>query len=195
MYNIETIFAVPGSGQSVYTLRFKEESYANSNDNELYKVFRQWQDGEYLSRFFRANKTNLEAYYGKGMTSLRAMERTLDESHKLFKKLIAALSDAEAGNFSPLSQLFTNVDDSPRFSDYVEQKIKRSWLRLFAVRTDDGLFFITGGAIKLTASLQGDNPHDPPQTDKELKKARAVAKYFREVVDKDKFYEVYEMII
>lgn len=77
----------------------------------------------------------------------------------------------------------------------MEQKVKRSWLRLFAVRTDDDLYFITGGAIKLTASLQGDNPHDPPQTNKELKKARAVAQYFREVVDNDKFYEIYEMVL
>lgn len=194
MYNIETIFAVPGSGQAVYALRFKEESYANSKDNELYKVFRQWQDAEYLFDFFKANKANL-AYFDSRMTATEAMERTLNQSHVLFKRLIEALTEAENGNFSKLKALFTNVDVAPHHSDFVEQKIKRFWLRLFAVRTDDELYFITGGAIKLTSSLQGDDPSNPPQTDKELKKARAVAKYLREVVDNDRFYEVYEMII
>lgn len=189
MYNIEAIFAVPGSGQAVYALRFKEESYANSDDNELYKVFRQWQNAEYLFDFFKVNKANL-AYFDSRMMATQAMERTLNESHKLFKQLIEALEEAEKGNFSRLGGLFTNVDTAPYYSDFVEQKIKRSWLRLFAVRTDDDLFFITGGAIKLTAALQG-----APNTDKELKKARAVANYLRSAVDGDRFYEVYELIV
>jgi len=193
MYNIETIFAVPKSGQAVFALRFKEESYANADDNELYKVFRQWQDAEYLFDFFKTNKANL-AYFDSRMMATQAMERTLKQSHVLFERLIEALAEAEKGNFSALGSLFTNVDAAPHHSDFVEQKVKRFWLRLFAVRTDDDLYFITGGAIKLTASLQGD-PKNPPPTDRELKKARAVARYFREVVDKDKFYEVYEMII
>lgn len=190
MYNIETIFAVPGSGQAVYTLRFKEESYASSEDNELYRVFRQWQqEEEHLLHFFRANRADL-AYFGNQMTPLRAMERTLNESHELFRRLITAMDKAEKGNFSALKNLFTSVDDFPYFSDYVEQKIKHSWLRLFAVRTDDDLFFITGGTIKLTRALQS-----APHSNRELKKARAVAKYLRDVVDNDKFYEVYEMIL
>lgn len=189
MYNIEAIFAVPGSGHAVYTLRFKEESYANSSDNELYKVFRQWQDAEYLFDFFKVNKANL-AYFDSRMMATQAMERTVGQSYVLFERLISALTEAENGNFSVLESLFTNVDASPRHTDFVEQKIKRFWLRLFAVRTDDDLFFITGGAIKLTAALQG-----APDTQRELDKARAVAQYFRQAVDNDKFYEVYEMIL
>lgn len=98
MYNIEAIFAVPESGQAVYALRFKEESYASSEDNELYKVFRQWQDAEYLFDFFKANKANL-AYFDSRMMATQAMERTLNQSHKLFEKLIEALSEADKGNF------------------------------------------------------------------------------------------------
>jgi hypothetical protein len=173
----------------VYTLRFKEGNYESDNDNELFKTFRQWQDAGYLFDFFRANKADL-AFFDTRMMATQAMERTVDQSQVLFKRLIAALAAAENGNFSQLKTLFTNVDKAPRHADFVEQKIKRSWLRLFAVRTDDDLFFITGGAIKLTAAHQ-----DAPHTDKELKKARAVAKYFRQAVDNDRFYEVYEMII
>lgn len=188
MYNIEAIFAVPGSGHALYALKFDEENYA-AGENELYKVFRQWQDPDFLVSFFRANQVDL-AFFGKHMTVARAMERTVNESYDLFEELVKAITEAEKGNFSGFDDLFDNVDKRPRYTDFVEQRVKQSWLRLFAVRTDDDLFFITGGAIKLTAAHQ-----DAPHTDKELKKARAVAKYFRQAVDNDRFYEVYEMII
>jgi hypothetical protein len=173
----------------VYTLRFKEESYADDDDNELYKVFRQWQDPGYLFDFFRANKADL-AYFDNRMLATQAMERTVDQSYVLFERLFGALGEAEKGNFSVLESLFTNVGNTPRHADFVEQKFKRFWLRLFAVRTDDDLYFITGGAIKLTRALQ-----DRRHTQRELDKARDVANYLRAAVDEDRFYEVYELTI
>lgn len=40
-----------------------------------------------------------------------------------------------------------------------------SWLRIYAIRLADGKYIITGGAIKLTATMQ-ERPHSQTELDK-----------------------------
>ena len=61
-----------------------------------------------------------------------------------------------------LSRLFRPLDNN-QASDFMLQKekarLKRtighsSWLRLYAIKLTSGVYIITGGAIKLTATMQ-----------------------------------------
>ncbi|NJC27018.1 hypothetical protein [Neolewinella antarctica] len=121
---------------------------------------------------------------------IEAINRTKDDSKDLFTRLIQAMAKTDGGDATDLDTLFTTVHETPRSVDFVETKIKgsrfKSWLRLFAVRSSSGVYFITGGAIKLERTLQ-----DHPATQRELDKVRAAARHFRKE-DPDKFFELYE---
>lgn len=59
-----------------------------------------------------------------------------------------------------------------------------SWLRIYAIKLDPGIFIVTGGAIKLTATMQ-----EREHTLQELLKMEKVRSYLLEqdVIDSDGF--------
>ena len=65
------------------------------------------------------------------------------------------------------------------------------WLRIYAIRLNDGKYIITGGAIKLTEKMQ-----DRPHTAFELKKIEIVRDFLKSlgVFDDEGFIEYLEEI-
>lgn len=61
-----------------------------------------------------------------------------------------------------------------------------SWLRLYAIKLTPGVYIITGGAIKLTATMQ-----EREHTRKELVKMDKVRRYLLEenIIDDDGFID------
>lgn len=61
-----------------------------------------------------------------------------------------------------------------------------SWLRIYAIRLDPGIYIITGGAIKLTRTMQ-----EREHTLVELAKMERVRRYMLEnnIVDMDSFQD------
>ena len=61
-----------------------------------------------------------------------------------------------------------------------------SWLRIYAIRLADGKYIITGGAIKLTATMQ-----ERPHTQTELDKIEKVRRFLLDegIVDDDGFID------
>ena len=61
-----------------------------------------------------------------------------------------------------------------------------SWLRLYAIKLTSGVYIITGGAIKLTATMQ-----EREHTRKELVKMDKVRRYLLEenIIDDDGFID------
>ena len=93
-----------------------------------------------------------------------------------------------------LDKLFRPLENS-RFSDMLLSKEKArlkdtvrhaSWLRIYAIKLEPGIYVITGGAIKLTRTMQ-----EREHTLHELVKMEKVRTFLLEhgIVDKDAFVD------
>lgn len=93
-----------------------------------------------------------------------------------------------------LDRLFRPLDNN-RTTDFILEKekarLKRtlqhsSWLRIYAIKLAPGIYIITGGAIKLTATMQ-----EREHTRQELAKIEKVRRFLLEenVIDEDAFID------
>ncbi len=120
----------------------------------MFHSFAQWNDVEWLREFFYKNREDLENYF-KVTDVNEAIYDTIDDSDKLQCLILDLNPDAD------LERLFRPLDNL-QLVDMVLNKEKArirntarhpSWLRLYAIRLERGVFIITGGAIKLTATM------------------------------------------
>ena len=160
--------------------------YDNCSDNAFYQVFSRWTDPMWLRSFFFQNKNDLNSNF-KVTNVDSAIYQTISDAHAL-QCLILDLAVE-----SDLDQVFRPLEPS-RMSDMLlgREKAKGaaskhpSWLRIYALKAGDSTYIITGGAIKLTASMQ-----ERKHTLEELKKMEMVRNYLIEegVVDADSFID------
>ena len=150
--------------------------FEGEDDNELYKVFNNWADVVWLRAFFKENIDDLNAYFK--ITDIKeAISDTIEDSERL-RYIIMDISPE-----TDLSKIFRPLDNN-QASDMMLQKekarLKRkyghsSWLRLYAIKLIQGNYIITGGAIKLTATMQ-----EREHTRQELVKIDKVRRYLLE---------------
>lgn len=130
--------------------------YDGASDNILSALFNQWNDVLWLRTFFKENIDDLASYFK--ITDLdQAIYDTLEESNKIECLIMDISPEAD------LDKLFRALDNN-RTSDMLlgkekarlKETIKRhpSWLRIYALKLTAGIYIITGGAIKLTATMQ-----------------------------------------
>ena len=147
--------------------------FEGEDDNEFYKVFNNWAD--------------VNAYFK--ITDIKeAISDTMEDSERL-RYIIMDISPE-----TDLSKIFRPLDNN-QASDVMLQKekarLKRkyghsSWLRLYAIKLIQGNYIITGGAIKLTATMQ-----EREHTRQELVKIDKVRRYLLEegIIDDEGFIE------
>lgn len=161
------------------------------NDNEemnaLDTVFTQWNDTGYLLDFFRKNFDDLVSYFK--ITKLEdAIYDTMEDSDALECLILDIEPEAN------LDELFRPLENS-RTSEMMLSKEKArlknrprhaSWLRIYAIKLNPGIYVITGGAIKLTRNMQ-----EREHTLKELEKMEKIRQYLvaNKVVDDDSFID------
>lgn len=161
--------------------------FDGETENELSKVFAKWNDVDWLSAFFEQNIVDLSSYF-KITDITQAVMDTIDDSHKLECVLLDLSPDAD------LSMLFRPLNNNEA-SDVLLQKEKArlkyrfkhpSWLRLYAIKLTTGIYIITGGAIKLTATMQ-----EREHTRIELAKLEKVRRYLidADITDEEGFAE------
>lgn len=161
--------------------------FDGENDNELSKVFAKWNDIDGLRIFFEENIADLSSYF-KITDITQAVMDTIDDSQELECILLDLSPDAD------LSMLFRPLNNNEA-SDALLQKekarLKRrlkhsSWLRLYAIKLVSGIYIITGGAIKLTATMQ-----EREHTRIELVKLEKVRRYLLDanITDDEGFVE------
>ena len=142
--------------------------------DEVKRIFDQWSDVVFLEEFFHTNYDDLNGDFYKMESVDEAVLKTLSYA-KDFSKLLKSRALGENGR---------NLDDLFKpYNKHSTEKIRerskargvepRSWLRLYAIRLDDNLFVITGGAIKLTFKMDRDH------LEMEDKKMDIVAGYFK----------------
>lgn len=161
--------------------------YDGDNDNILYSLFDQWNDVAWLRDFFKANSSDLESYF-KITNINEAIRRTIDDSDKLEAIIMDISPEANLDLiFRPLS----NSRIAECLLGKEKAKLKNlvgraSWLRIYAIKLAHGAYIITGGAIKLTATMQ-----EREHTAKELKKIEQVRNFLLQenIIDDKGFIE------
>lgn len=159
--------------------------YEDCLDNVLFTLFDQWNDVKWLRSFFKDNIVDLAAYF-KITDVNQAIYDTLEDSERL-QCLIMDISP-EAN----LDEIFRPLENS-RASEMLLSKEKArlkntpkhaSWLRIYAIKLDPGIYIITGGAIKLTRTMQ-----EREHTLVELARMEKVRNFLLEndIVDLDSF--------
>lgn len=161
--------------------------YDGDEDNALGMVLNQWSDPEWLVDFFMANLNDLESYF-KITDINKAIYDTIEDSLRM-QCLILDLSPS-----ADLDLIFRPLENS-RSRDILLGKEKAklyprsehpSWLRLYAIKLEPGCYIITGGAIKLTRTME-----ERQHTLQELQKLEKVRNFLVNagVVDTDGFTE------
>ena len=168
---------------------FEEQLYAFQPSGEVYdeytKLFYLWQDIEYLRLFFKEHVADLE-YYKVSVDD--AVQITLDEA-EIFENEIRDRCKRMAFT---LDEIFLPLDNNqykivPLRKSKAYGTGRKSWLRIYALRIDNGLFVVTGGAIKLTKWMQQQN-----HTQAELDKIDKYRDYLKDngVVDSHSLFEI-----
>lgn len=125
--------------------------YNGEQENALQKVMGQWKDAEWLADFFMQNFDDLITYF-KVTDIEEAIYQTLEERDDLACIIMDISPDAD------LDRFFRPLDNN-RTREMILGKEKgrphrRSWLRLYAIKLNAGIYIITGGAIKLTYKME-----------------------------------------
>lgn len=140
-------------------------------------------DPLFLRSFFSENRKDLITCF-HNMELEDAIYDTLADAASLISLILNGTSDNE------LNKLFRPLENSRILEMLLSRekaKGKRisghpSWLRLYALKLDDDIYLITGGAIKLTREMS-----ERPHTVNELRKMETVRNYLLEngIIDSD----------
>ena len=161
--------------------------YSEKDADELTLLFRSWSNFNYLLDFFLTNLNDLKNFFRIEKVS-EAIQDTFDDANALEKLILDfPYSEHLDGLFHPLS-----LSDS-RVTELTREKARNwnrerhaSWLRVYAIRVEKDVFIVTGGAIKLTPTMQ-----DRPHTQIELEKMNRCRNYLKSkgIFDQDSFIE------
>ena len=138
----------------------------NKPINELAALFQRWNNAEYLWDFFVENQDDLQEFFHIEIIS-EAVEDTIDDAEQL-ERLILEIPFTEN-----LDELFLPLGSSDMtIRELAREKARNwnrsghtSWLRIYAIRLEKNVFVVTGGAIKLTRTMQ-ERSHTKRELDK-----------------------------
>ena len=161
--------------------------YQKKEDDELTELFVKWNNVEYLLDFFTQNFEDLREFFHVERIS-QAISDTMDDAESL-EELILDFPYTEN-----LDELFKPLDlTDTRASELSREKARNwnrerhaSWLRVYAIRLEPNVYIVTGGAIKLTRTMQ-----EREHTIIELEKLNSCKEFLKAngVFDKDSFVE------
>lgn len=129
--------------------------YDGDKDNALFTLFEQWNDPEWLVNFFLANISDLTSYF-KITDINQAIYDTIEDNHKLQCLILDISPDANLDLlFRPLENNRTNEILLGKEKARIKNRPQHaSWLRIYAIKMEPGCYIITGGAVKLTRTMQ-----------------------------------------
>jgi hypothetical protein len=126
--------------------------YDNEDVDEFERLLSLWNDFEYLEVYFERNKDKLTASYWKDKDLSSLAFDTRNAAIDLFGRIYEYKDIVQGSNFD---EIFEPLSVSKRYNRILnENKAKQSWIRIYALRVDKNSFIITGGAIKLTQTMQ-----------------------------------------
>jgi hypothetical protein len=157
---------------------FAEKLYAFQYDgeveNEYARLLDLWRDVVYLREYAKQNN----------ITNVREFINQIREDVEYIRELFAKITK----NCLPFEDFFMPLDNLQTRTKVLSlQKGKRYKLRIYAIKIDENLFVITGGAIKLVFKMS-----EHYDTKNEKIKLEFAKNYFQQnsVFDNDSFYEL-----
>lgn len=128
--------------------------YDEDDVNVLGILFRNWGDVDWLADFFISNKVDLERNFQ--ITNVdRAIYDTLQDAEELECMILDLAADSDLDRmFRPLNNMITSELLLGKEKAKGNRYTHPSWLRLYALKLEKGVYLITGGAIKLTHTMQ-----------------------------------------
>ena len=161
--------------------------YEGEADNVLFTLFDQWNDVMWLRSFFKENMQDLTSYF-KITDVNQAIEDTIEDSERL-QCLIMDISPE--ANLDEIFHPLENFRTADMMLGKEKARLKRtfrhtSWLRIYAIRLADGVYIITGGAIKLTLKME-----ERAHTQRELTRMEHVRNFLlqEDIINDDSFIE------
>ena len=152
---IVRIFGEENAEEGLYALRYK----SNQRD-EFSRLFDLWNDTEYVFNFCVNNQEDIFSAFQRHLSTEEAVEEIMDEAMLLEQQLFDYTAEIRLQElFKPLSNNeYTLYPLQKSKASVAFRKIRRPKLRIYAIRLAPNLFIITGGSIKLTATMN-DRPH------------------------------------
>lgn len=139
--------------ESLYSVHYDTEP-----QHEFARLFDLWRDAEYLEQFFRTHIEDLKNGIWGDISIEEAMFRTREEANRLEEELIDIAELGKEDQYNTLSSLFKPLHNTTTsIESFESNKVtgdeRNSWLRIYAIRIESNLFLVTGGAIKLTKTM------------------------------------------
>ena len=192
IFNLYKLKFVPIFAIGILYMRFEDIQhngklwavvYDGDTQDILTKTFANWLDPVFLEDFFSRNSKDLETYFH--ITNLDiAIYDTIADAASLSCLILDIRPNANLDElFRPLeNQRIREMILSREKAKGKRQSTHSSWLRIYAIKLDEGIYLITGGAIKLT-HLMAEREH----TLNELKQMEMVRNYLLDngIVDAD----------
>lgn len=144
---INAIFAIKSS--VLYSVAF------DTFQSEYHRLFKFWiSEIENLENFFEENVKDLESGYFGNITVDEAVRKTRENALKLQDQFDEIIDDKYLIN-KELQRLFRPLNDNQyQFKSLSQEKAKKDWLRIYAIRISENTYVISGGAIKLTHQME-----------------------------------------
>ncbi|PLK44467.1 hypothetical protein [Emticicia sp. TH156] len=175
---IGSIFAVDKS-KKLYSVAYEDQP------NEFQRLLNLWiQDIEFLAQFFETHESDLLSGFFGNMSMEQAIELTRREAVKLRDQFYRILNSSDAGAEN-LQQIFKPLSNTDyQLKPLAKEKSKRGWLRIYAIRISADVYVVSGGAIKLTATM-----NTRPHLLLELQKLEATRQFLKEngLIDESNF--------
>ena len=129
--------------------------YDGMTDNALQTLFEQWNNPEWLVDFFLANMSDLESYF-KITDINQAIFDTIDDNQRIQCLILDISPEANLDKiFRPLENSRTSEMLLGKEKARIKERSQHaSWLRIYAIKLEPGCYIITGGAVKLTRTMQ-----------------------------------------
>ena len=160
--------------------------YDENTVNVLSMLFSRWSDVDWLADFFSSNKADLERNFHIRSVD-KAIYDTLLDAEELECMILDLAVDSDLDKmFRPLNNMITSELLLGKEKAKGRRGTHPSWLRLYALRLEKGVYLITGGAIKLTYTMQ-----ERSHTLKELERMEEVRNHLIDngVTDLDGFVD------
>ncbi len=160
---------------TIFADRLFSIHYENEVDNEVGRLFELWTDPNYLQAY--AKRNNVPDLY-------EFIDNVIRNAEEL-DNLLAEIENDESlfgVYFQPLE-----YSERTKVLSFQKGKIRKNYLRFYALKIGDDCYIITGGAIKMSQKMD-----EHPDTAKELLKLQNTRYYLNQhdVFDQDSFFEL-----
>jgi hypothetical protein len=143
---ITTIFAV--NEFTLYSVAY------DNQEMEFKRLFDLWiNDFEYLFDFFEENNNDLNSNFYGVISIDDAVKRTRKQAIE-FRRKFYQLAQNTLTSDVKLQTIFRPLHNSEyHLKELLKEKSKIDWLRIYAIRISENTYVISGGAIKLTQTM------------------------------------------